>query len=972
MADIQRAGAYEQIVTERLRHELSGIAAQLIDEAPLREADAADRVGRYIGDQLALALAGVASERRVEVGVEVARAVLCVIDEMVPRADLASDAPVSPGRLLRGIGSRQPDGSVVHVSHPTVPLVDSTVLTNAPDEPRIGAQLPTEIASAESIDLVVAFIRHSGIRPFLELFERHCRAGKRLRILTTTYTGSTERRALDRLEALGAEIKVSYDVTSSRLHAKAWIFHRPSITTAYIGSSNLTHSALVTGMEWNVRASSARNPDLVEKVSAVFDTYWENPDFRPYQTSEFAAAIERASASGSTSTVISSIVVTPKPFQDRLLELIAVARESGHHRNLLVAATGTGKTVMAALDYKRLRQTLSRDRLLFVAHREEILDQSLATYRQVLGYASFGEKWVGGARPQHFDHVFASVQTLRNVDTLFLAADHFDVVVIDEFHHAAAASYRRLLEHLAPQELLGLTATPERADGLDVREWFGGQIAAELRVWDAIDQGYLAPFVYYGIHDGTDLRDVPWRRGRGYDPAALTNVYTADDAWARRVWNQLVEHVNDTRSMKALGFCVTIEHAQFMAAKFASFGVQAVAVSGLSTDGERSSALRDLRDGRVQIVFSVDLFNEGVDVPTVDVVVMLRPTESATIFLQQLGRGLRTAIGKTECTVLDFVGLHRKDFRFDLRYKALLGGSRGDVERAVEQGFPLLPSGCHMQLDRVASEIVLGSIRGALPSTWRAKAAELAELGANTADVTLAGYLSATRRDLTDVYTANRSWTDLREAAGLPVSDRGPNELPLRRSVGRLLHVDDHVRLRTYQSLLAQDVVNVDALDGSERRLARMLVAAVASEALGRGDHLQSAVDLVWSHANVRSELLEVFGLLEGRINHLQRPLALQPEVPLQVHAQYSRVEMLAAFGEGQGAVVPRWNEGVRHISSARADIFAFTLNKAKAAFPRRLATVTTRSAATCSTGRVSRPFGLIPQPADGIGATLR
>ena len=306
-------------------------------------------------------------------------------------------------------------------------------------------------------------------------------------------------------------------------------------------------------------------------------------------------------------------------------------------------------------------------------------------------------------------------------------------MIVDEFHHAAASTYRALLEHLRPGQLLGLTATPERADGLDVLKYFDGRIAAELRVWDAIDQQYLAPFVYYGVHDGLDLREVPWRRGTGYDIAALTNVFTADHAWARRVLEQIRTKIGDPGRMRALGFCVSIQHARFMASVFSEAGLPSVAVWGDSPRPEREAALRDLAAGALRVVFTVDLFNEGVDVPTVDTLLLLRPTESPTLFLQQLGRGLRRAHGKTVCTVLDFVGLHRKEFRFDRRFRALLGGSRKDVERQVEQGFPFLPAGCHLELDSVAQEIVLRSIREAIPSAWRERCAELRALG----DVTL-------------------------------------------------------------------------------------------------------------------------------------------------------------------------------------------------------------------------------------------
>ena len=460
-----------------------------------------------------------------------------------------------------------------------------------------------------------------------------------------------------------------------------------------------------------------------------------------------------------------------------------------------MAATGTGKTVMAAVDYLRLRPTLPRARLLFVAHRQEILEQSRATFRHALRDASFGELWVGRHRPQRFEHVFASIQSLNAVGLGALDLTHFDVVIVDEFHHAAAPSYRALLEHVQPTELLGLTATPERADGLDVVRYFDGRIAAELRVWDAIDQQYLVPFTYYGIHDGLDLTQVPWKRGQGYDIDALTNVYTANDIWVGQLVNQLRARVADVNTIRALGFCVSVEHARFMARQFEQRGISSRAVWGDSSPEDRRSALRDLVDGNVAVLFTVDLFNEGIDVPNVDTLLLLRPTESATLFLQQLGRGLRRAVGKSECTVLDFVGLHRREFRFDLRYRALLGGSRHDLQQQVETNFPFLPAGCHFELDPVAREIVLSSIRNTIPTRWPERVAELRSIG----DVSLATFLTDSGLELEDVYANNRSWSELQRAAGMPTSPAGDSETSLLRAVGRLLHVDDDERIARYR-----------------------------------------------------------------------------------------------------------------------------------------------------------------------------
>ncbi|GAA2375369.1 DUF3427 domain-containing protein [Dactylosporangium salmoneum] len=934
MSDELPAGLYEIVVTKALEDRLASVDQGLIKRQALRSADAADRIALLLARQVEQALDAVPEADRVAIGVEVAQRLLETLGTELPKTKPALESPLAPGEVLSAVGDRRPDGTVRHAGRPLIPLLDTTLLTNAPGEPRVGSQVLTEIESADAIDLVMAFIRTSGLRPIIGALREHCARGRRLRVLTTTYTGSTEGKALDLLADLGADVRISYDLTTTRLHAKAWLFHRrTAFNTAYVGSSNLTHSAQVDGLEWNVRVSAARNPDVVKKIEAVFESYWQSGDFVPYVKADFEQALDRSRRSdGRTVSVLSPLEVRLEPFQERMLELIELSRARGHHRNLLVSATGTGKTVMAAVDYALLRRTLSRARLLFVAHREQILDQSLAMFRHVMRDYTFGEKWVGGVRPTAFEHVFASIQTLTAANRQYLAADHFDVIVIDEFHHAAAPSYRAIMEELTPRELLGLTATPERADGLPILHWFDERIAAELRLWDAIEQHRLAPFAYYGIHDGVDLSEVPWRRGRGYDEAALTNVYTSDMAWVRFVYQQLEQHVTDLSTIRCLGFCVSVAHARFMAEQFQRLGVAAVAVWGETPDSERTAAIRDLADGRVQVIFSVELFNEGVDVPSVDTLLMLRPTESATLFLQQLGRGLRIAKGKSVCTVLDFVGTHRREFRFDLRYRALLGGTRSDLERAVDEGFPFLPAGCHMELDRVAREVVLRSIREAIPSRWPTKVAELRALAQHQPEVTMAKYLAETGLEVADIYAGNRGWSALREAAGLPVASTGPHEQALRRGIGRMLHVDDRQRVDGYRSLLQHpNPPRVGAMSDVEQRLARMLVANIADQVVTRETPLQSAVDLLWSHPQMIVELRDLLDVLGEAPRHLQHQAL--PDIPLQVHSQYTRIEILAAVGEGNGTKTPQWREGVYDAKAAGADVFVFTLDKTSGDF---------------------------------------
>ena len=918
-----RPGLHETLITARIERLLAALDLERVDpeSGSLANAEAADRISRHVAGLIARVIELAPDDER-------ATRAVALAGELIQHLEIDDETPLGAGLVLQSIRARRPDGSAETIERPLTPLLDTTVLTNAPGEPAIGHELRAEIASADAIDIVMAFIRWSGIRSLLEPLRRHCAAGKPLRVLTTTYTSSTEQRALDELARIGADIQVSYDTGVSRLHAKAWIFHRSSgYSTAYIGSSNLTFSAQETGMEWNVRISQARNPDAVTKMAAVFASYRESPSFERYEPERFRNAVERETPQAANFYLPPTDLV-PRPFQDGLLDRLLLARHQGHHRNLLVAATGTGKTVIAAVDFARLRKTLPRDRLLFIAHREEILDQSLWTFRHAVRDASFGEKWVGGERPTHFEHVFASIQSLTSSGIDRIDPKHFDVVIIDEFHHAAAPTYARLLDRLTPVELVGLTATPERADGVDILHHFGGRIAAELRLWDAIDQQVISPFSYFGLADGIDLRDIPWKRGGGYDLNALTNVLTADHAWAHRVIKQVADKVSDPMKMRAIGFCASVAHAHFMAARFNAAGLTSVAISGASRIDERATALRQLQNGSIQALFTVDLLNEGVDVPAVDTLLLLRPTESPTLFLQQLGRGLRKSEGKGVCTVLDFVGTHRREFRYDRRFRSLLGGSRRDVEHQIERGFPFLPAGCQIELDPVAQEEVLRSIRNALPSTWRDKVQELRNLG----DINLPTYLEATGLEIDDIYvTGQRTWTQLRRAAGLPTAAPGPNEDSLLRAVGRLRHVDDEERLSAYARFAELAAPPGAGLSERQGRLLRMLVASLTP--LGMNRLFGEAVDDLWRHPQVLAELSELLPLLATRVSHLNSPLEPTGPNPLQIHGRYTRTEILGAFGVGDGAKPLSWQTGVLWNDQAQTDLFAFTLDKTSGGF---------------------------------------
>ncbi|MCA9513316.1 MAG: DEAD/DEAH box helicase family protein, partial [Myxococcales bacterium] len=743
-------GLYEQLVTRELADLL---AARDADLASVRDAlgteSAPELLARHVADAARRVLDGITGKDATERQVALVNEVLTALSSSSP-ADVSRSDDVMP-ELLLAIASRREGLGARSLPRPGIPLRHSELIVNGPRDRRVGLEIARELASADGVDLLMSFIKWSGYVELRDALAPIAARG-RLRVLTTTYLGASDAEAVEALRELGAEIRVSYDERRTRLHAKAWLFHRASgFGTAIIGSSNLSHAALRDGCEWNVRLSRRDNPGLLAKFQTTFDQYWGDPAFEPFEPARFRAAGARR-RDPARDALAHVVRLSALPHQVAVLEALEAERAAGHWRNLVVASTGTGKTVVAALDYARQP---GRPRLLFVAHRDRILDQSLATFRVALNDGHFGEKLTGRDKPILGTHVFASIQSLHAGRLRELAPEAFEIVVVDEFHHAAAPTYEALLGHLRPRLLLGLTATPERADGRSVLGWFDDRVAAESRLWDALDQGLLAPFQYFVLHDGTDLSRVDFRAGR-YDVATLTTLYTADTVRARAVLRAVVERVRDPREMRALAFCVSVAHARFMAAYFVEHGLAAAVVVGDTAPAERDAHIAALERGELQCLFTVDVLNEGVDIPRVDTVLFLRPTESATVFIQQLGRGLRLHDDKACLTVLDFVGNARSEFRFDLRFRALLGrGTRKELSDAVGQGFPHLPSGCSIQLDPLAQRAILANLRQRLGG-WRALADDL-EPGMG-----LAAFLRRADVALEEVYEPRRTFGALR------------------------------------------------------------------------------------------------------------------------------------------------------------------------------------------------------------------
>jgi superfamily II DNA or RNA helicase/HKD family nuclease len=931
--DDLRPGPRDHLITRALAGRLEQLAEAFREDVQLDPAEGPERLAahvmRLIARELAVDESADDQARRVN---EVLRSVLS------DAGDLDDAEIIVPPRVLSGIRGRSKLGDPLPLTPvPATPFSQSDLLVNAEGQPNIGSELKAELASVDSVDLICAFVIWTGVRHLRDALAGVIARGGRVRVITTTYMGATEKRAVDELFALGAEIRVALDARTTKLHAKAWLLERGSgLTTAFVGSSNLSHTALFDGLEWNVRLSSMDAAHVISRVRMMFEAHWASEHFDLYDPAVNGEALahalrehDRRSLGETTTISFAGLDVRPYPHQQRMLDALMIERDRhDRHRNLVVAATGTGKTVVAALDYRQLCDRSGDLSLLFVAHRGEILRQSLATYRAVMRREDFGELHGDGSIATG-RHVFAMIQSLSADRLSAMNADAFDVVVIDEFHHAAAASYDRLLSHLQPGELLGLTATPERLDGRDVTGWFDHRVAVELRLWEAIDQGFLVPFQYFGVADGTDLRQLTWRRG-GYAAEELSNLLTGDDIRVAKLLEAVRRIILDPGRMRALGFCVSKEHAHYMARKFTEAGLHSIALTGDDSGDVRDQGLRDLKAGRLRCVFSVEVLGEGVDVPDVDVVLLLRPTASATLFTQQLGRGLRRARGKSSLTVLDLIGQQRREFRFEDRLRAIIDPRRGTMIKQVEEQFPFLPAGCTVDLDRQSREIILENLKAAVRrSRWSTL---VNDLRAEPDGVSMDEFLTRQDLRLPDIYRQSRSWTALRREAGRSVAAPADvdRERQALRGIGQMTHVDDPERVAFYRDVLRDPVPpRLELFDARQARLLTMLAWDLGSgaSALGTVDEFFTSL---WRERAVRDELVELLGVLDAQSAVRPRPSSLPPEIPLVLHARYTRSEAVAALGLRGGVKPTSPQGGLIWVPQAESDVFFVDLQKAE------------------------------------------
>jgi len=587
------------------------------------------------------------------------------------------------------------------------------------EEP-LGRVLQQALLSASRCDVVVAYVHRGGIAALVDDLVDALRRGVRVRILAGDYQGGTSADALRWLVRLddeheGLQAWFFHTETGGPFHPKAYVFHDDSGDggVAYIGSSNLSGPALGEnlrpgqGVEWNLRLVSSDDPDTFRAVAARVEALLTDPSTKRL-TREVIDAYEArwpTKAVEPRRTELRALPPDPHGVQLEALAALSATRRNGHTRGLVVLATGLGKTLLSAFDFKQM----GGERVLFIAHRDEILEQAKAAWQRVHPDKIVGT-YMGTTRERDADILFASVQTLARAAHLSkFSPTHFDYIVVDEFHHAAASTYLKVLGHFQPRFMLGLTATPERMDGRPLMELCGDNLVYRQDLLAGITRRLLVPFHYFGVKDSVDFEPIPWRSGR-FEMAALTAAVATTDR-AQQALREYEKHA-PAKDRRCMCFCVSTAHADFMAEFFRSQGKTAAAIHSQPSSAPRAETLRKFRDGQVEIVCAVDIFNEGVDIPDVNVVLMLRPTESATIFLQQLGRGLRKTETKSHLTVVDFIGNHRS---FLTKPQALMGmlGQVMPVGAAIEKlaGGAELPEGCSIDIETEAIDLLRAMVR---------------------------------------------------------------------------------------------------------------------------------------------------------------------------------------------------------------------------------------------------------------------
>lgn len=935
-----KSGLYEQVINKKIDEELRSLEDKFSQTASIDKAEGSKILTNYISEIIQKGFDNVSDNGGdVEAQIELANKIVTTIINETREADFdtlkISERAEQLLALLDKKNSVLSLNEKAKITRPETSIAQSSLFTGAIHEPQMFSELKKEIVSANRIDMLVSFIKWSGLRLIIDELLEFTKNGGQLRIITTSYMGATDVKAIEELRKLpNTTIKVSYDTKRTRLHAKTYVFYRDTgFTTAYVGSSNLSNAAISSGLEWNVKVTKKDLPETIDKIKATFDSYWNSTEFEHYvedQRERLARALRAEKYFDSNNESTYTFDIIPYSYQQEILDKLEAEREiRGYYKNLVVAATGTGKTVVSAFDYKRFKkQNLDKPcRLLFVAHREEILKQSMYTFRGVLKDNNFGEMFVGNYKPENIDNLFVSIQTFNSQDFSTKTSDDFyDYIIVDEFHHAAAPTYQKLLTYYKPKILLGLTATPERMDGKSILEYFNNRIAAEIRLPEAIDRKLLCPFQYFGVTDNVDLDALKWVRG-GYDKGELSKIYTMSGIVANRradmVISSILKYVTDIDDVKGLGFCVSVEHAEFMAHYFNKNGISAMFLTGNSKDEERKAAKQNLVSGRVRFIFVVDLYNEGVDIPEINTVLFLRPTESLTVFLQQLGRGLRLFENKECLTVLDFIGQANKKYNFEDKFSALLSNSTKSFQKELKDGFISVPKGCYIQLEKKAQKYILENIR----ASFGARAGLVSRIATFTEDsgleLSLQNFLDYHHLDIRNIY-ARDSFSRLCVLAGVKADFDEEMEEIMVKAFGRFVLADS----RRFINFILEILTNNKAIfTKQEERMLQMFQFTVWQKSFEECgfSSLMDGVDKIKKCPVLCNELIEILKYNYNKIDFLDESVDVGFECPLDLHCTYTRDQILVGMDFLKPSTV---REGVKYLSDKNVDIFFVTLNK--------------------------------------------
>lgn len=937
-----KEGLYEKIITKELNQYLNQGKEDAISE-PLNDEESDLILSRHLAEVIQHALKQIKEDGTIQKEEKLARQVALVnhlIEQLGGEEELEGEQVQEEAKMLYAINRSD------KYPRPTTPLSQTMLFTNAKNEPNLLSELQLEILSSERIDLLVSFIKWSGLRCLKEALEEFTKS-RPLRVITTSYMGASDYRAIEFLASLpNTEVKISYDTKRTKHHAKAYMFHRDTgFSTAYIGSSNVSQSALVSGLEWNVKVTEKDSKDVMDKFEATFEAYWNDSEFVTFskeQEERLKQALKSERyRSGDTYLVESTI--TPNYFQKEMLERLRVEREvHGFYKNLVVAATGVGKTVISALDYKRFIRSnpKCKGRLLFVAHKQEILKQSLATFRRVLMDWNFGELYYSGRIPDQKDYLFVTIQTFNSRKFYEeMPKDYYDYIVIDEFHHAAAQSYEALLEYYEPQILLGLTATPERMDGKNVLEHFENRIAAQLRLAEAIDYGLLAPFHYFCITDSIDYSQIQWRKG-GYDTEQLDKLVSGDTQRADLIIKSLYTYLTDIDQTTGLGFCVSIQHAIFMATYFNQKGILSEVLHGKSSEEQREKAIANLVKGRIRFIFTVDLFNEGIDIPDVNTVLFLRPTESMTVFIQQLGRGLRLADHKECLTVLDYVGQAHKQYNYYQKLEAISTSKGQKLRERIETNTCLMPKGCHIYMEKMAKKYILENMKGYLYDkrnvlkNMKALEIEQGHYG------TIVDFIKTYDMTLLDIYKIRSkvqgksiysSYYRLCVEAGLRVEQSCPDELKLGNALGRISLIRSVGLLRfmieVLQNIESLNIRSFNKIECSWLLMFHYTVWGEAPHQLGMSTLIES-LERMYRNKPIFEEILSVLHYNYTHLKWISKKDTAFEESPLEVHGVYSTDQILVALGKHTMEKKYNFQEGVLYVEEKQVDVLFITLNK--------------------------------------------